>query len=167
MALMILATHIAIAAAAAKPFAGSNPLVALLIGIVTHYVSDAIPHWHYPTRTLPKEKEEKMGWTWQGDTKTRMGDFLRFALDGGAGMAIVLLVATPTTAAAWWWVSAAAFGSVLPDVLQGIYFAGARFLTPHQIFHDRLHAGIKLDAYPWIGIPFQLAIGLAALYFLR
>lgn len=164
---MILATHIAIAAAAAKPFAGMHPLVAFLIGVASHYASDAIPHWHYPTRTLPKEHEEKMGWTWRGDTRTRIGDFLRFALDGAAGAAIVVLAAPPATAAAWWWISAAACGSILPDALQGIYFAGARFLAPHQIFHDRLHTGIKLDAYPRIGIPFQLAIGLAALYVLR
>lgn len=164
---MILATHIAIAAAAAKPFAGSNSAVAFLIGIVSHYVSDAVPHWHYPTRTLPKEKEEKMGWTWRGDTKARLGDFARFALDGIAGITIVLLVSPPATVADWQWIGMAALGSVLPDALQGVYFAGARVLAPHQVFHDRLHAGIRLDAYPWIGVPFQLAIGLLALYFLR
>ena len=160
---MILATHIVIAAAAVKPFAGTHPLVAFLIGIITHYASDAIPHWHYPTRTLPKEKEEKMGWTWQGDMRTRMGDVGRIALDAVVGCVAVLLISPPATPAEWWWLGAAAFGSILPDLLQGVYFAGARFLAPLQRFHDMIHAGIRLDAYPLIGIPFQAAIALIAL----
>lgn len=163
---MILAIHIVIAAAATKPLIGTHPVATLLASIASHYIADAVPHWHYPTRTLPKEREDKMTWTWRGDRKTRVGDFLRFAADGTAGIILALVATQPASAAELWWIGAAAAGSMLPDALQGLYFAGARFLAPHQIFHDRLHAGIKLDAYPLIGIPFQAAIGIIAIYFL-
>lgn len=162
---MILATHIVIAAAATKPLAGFHPLFSLLASIASHYLADAIPHWHYSIR-MTEEKDNPMEKTWHGDRRAFASDFLRFALDGLTGAAIAFLFVRPSTPAEFLWLAAAAAGSIVPDALQGAYLAGARFLKPHQIFHYRAHSKIKLDAYPVIGIPFQLAIAGIAIWFL-
>jgi hypothetical protein len=163
---MILAAHIVIAAAAAKPLIGANPLLAFLAAVLTHYIADAIPHWHYPTRTIAGKDERPLNRKWHGDRKTLAGDFLRFAADGFTGAALVFLIMRPLTSPEIWWLAAIAVGSVLPDALQGIYMAGGRSLALHQIFHHRIHSKIRLDAYPLIGIPFQAAIALIAIIFL-
>ena len=162
---MILATHIAIAAAATRPLAGLHPIITLIVSLASHYLTDAIPHWHYPLDSVDhRDNTEKK--TWRGDKRALARDFLRFTLDGFGGAGIAYFVIWPSGTTEILWLAAAITGSVLPDALQGIYMAGARFLKPHQIFHDRVHAKIKLDAYPWIGIPFQLAFALAAIFFL-
>lgn len=162
---MILGTHVVIAAAAAKPLAGFHPLFTLLASIASHYLADAIPHWHYPTRAIA-EKDDPETRQWRGDRAAIASDFLRFALDGAAGMTIVFFLTRPDLSGNFWWFAAAVTGSVLPDALAGVYMAGIRFLKPHQIFHDRIHSKIRLDSYPLIGVPFQIVIATVAVLLL-
>lgn len=163
---MILSTHIVIAAAATKPLTGFHPILTFVVSVVSHYLTDAIPHWHYPVGSID-ERDNTEKKTWRKDRRALARDFLRFALDGFGGAALAFLLIRPESASEAWWLAAAVIGSTLPDALQGMYMAGLRFLKPLQVFHDRVHSKIKLDAYPWIGIPFQLAIAGIAIWFLR
>src|SRR3989338_1430896 len=53
---LILSTHILIATAAAKPFFGAHPAIILATAIVSHFLSDAIPHWDYHLATMDKKE---------------------------------------------------------------------------------------------------------------
>ncbi|OHA03077.1 MAG: hypothetical protein A3C92_01925 [Candidatus Sungbacteria bacterium RIFCSPHIGHO2_02_FULL_53_17] len=162
---MILSTHIVIAAALTRPLAAAHPLLTFAVSLVSHYAADAIPHWHYPTRTILKT-EDPAARRWRGTASAYTTDALAFAVDASAGIGVVWFLARPATADAWIWLAVAASGSILPDFLQGVYMAGASFLQRHQIIHHRIHSSILLDAYPWIGIPFQLAIAAVAALFI-
>ena len=162
---MILTTHVVIAAALTKPLAAAYPALVFAVSVASHYAADAVPHWHYHTRTIIKTKDPTKR-RWQGNTRMHIADMLTFALDAGVGIAAVYLMARPATTQEWLWLAAVASGSILPDFLQGLYMAGAKFLRSHQIAHHRIHTKILLDAYPWIGIPFQAAIAAVALFFI-
>lgn len=163
---MTLGVHMMIGAAVARRLASSHPLLAFAIGIATHYVSDAIPHWDYGIASFPEaDQREKRQWRFTGGAFKK--DLLHIALDGALGAALVLLVARAASGAALLPLLLAACGAILPDLLQGIYFATrAPYLVPLQKFHDFCHTKIKLGPYPLIGIPLQLLVALAAAYIL-
>lgn len=162
---MILATHVVIAAAITKPLAGLHPIIPFAAALASHYIADAIPHWHYPTDSID-ERDNSEKKVWRRDRAALARDFLRFALDGAAGMAIAFFLTRPDLSGNLLWFAAVVSGSVLPDALQGIYMAGCHFLKSHQIFHDRVHSKIKLDVYPLIGVPFQIVIATIAVILL-
>ena len=167
---MTLTTHMAIAAAVAKPFARAHPILGFCAAIASHYLSDAIPHWDYRLRAIT-DMEETAKDTWRPDNarafrRTILGDVRRFALDGFLGATLVLICIKPVSGGQWLWVGAAIIGSCLPDFGQGLYLAGFSFLKPLQRFHDRMHTKIRLGPYPAVGIPFQAIILLLSLYFL-
>lgn len=163
---MTLGVHMVIGAAVARRLASSHPLLAFTIGIATHYFSDAIPHWDYGVASCHgTDQEEKRRWRVTSGAFKK--DLLHIALDGALGAALILLLARPASGAALTPLLLAACGAILPDLLQGIYFAArAPYLAPLQKFHDFCHTKIKLGPYPFIGIPFQLLVALAAAYLL-
>jgi hypothetical protein len=154
---MTLATHIIIASAITKPIVYSNPLLAFAIGLASHYLSDAIPHWDYRLSSLPeKEADKDRVWNFK---KSFRKDIFRIGTDIALGLAVSLLFFNPGEALFYFLLTALA--SILPDMLQGVFFTKrAGFLKPLQIFHDRMHSRIKLGPYPIIGLPFQMAIAL-------
>ena len=162
---MTLTTHSIIAAAATKPLAAMNPILAFVIAIISHYLSDAIPHWDYPLTSIenPENKENRR---WEFNRKAIIRDVSSMAFDGMLGIAIVVIAVRPATAHEWIWVIAAIIGGSLPDFLQGLYIFTLKFLRHHQWLHDIFHTNIRLGPYPLVGIPFQLVIVAIALYFL-
>lgn len=162
---MTLTTHSIIAAAVTKPLAAMNPALAFVVALVTHYLSDAIPHWDYPLKSIenPEDKETR---TWGSSRNAIIRDVSSMAFDGILGAVIVIVVTRPTGAHEWTWVIAAIIGGCLPDFLQGLYMFKLKFLRPHQWLHDMFHTHIRLGPYPLVGIPFQLIIAAIALYFL-
>ncbi len=159
---MTLTTHSIIAAAVTKPLARMNPLIALIVAIATHYLSDAIPHWDYKILSIENETSENrhLGSNRKAITK----DIFHFALDGFLGAAIIILITRPATLQQWLWVMAAVIGGCLPDFLQGLYVLKLRFLRLPQKFHDMFHTNIRLGAYPLFGIPFQVIIAAISAY---
>lgn len=165
---MILATHIVIAAAVAKPLISLHPAFAFFAALASHYLSDAIPHWDYTLSSL-ENKDNPLQRKWSADRTLLRGDFFRYATDGIAGAALITLLAWPASWHELWWLIAVVIGGVLPDFLQGLHMTrlpALQWLEHHRRFHDRIHTTIKLGPYPLIGIPFQAAIFLLALYFL-
>lgn len=159
---MILVTHALIGAAAASPFGAAHPAVAFLIGYTSHLLTDAIPHWDYRLVSLgDQEKSDAFQWAFK-DAAFRK-DALRVALDFTVGAALVFFLRPEQSLPLLY----AALGGMTPDLLQGIYFTGyAPFLKPLQRIHDFFHTEIKLGPYPFIGVPFQIAIALAAVWIL-
>ena len=163
---MTLAVHAIIGAAIGHQIGFHSPTALLLAGGATHYISDAIPDWDW--RLSSFSSEEKGSWRWVFISGAFAKNIARVVLDGVLGIAVVLLIAQPASTETAIALLLAAFGGMTPDFLQGIYFTGyAPFLAPLQRFHDFCHTKIKLGPYPLIGIPFQIVIALAAIYFLR
>lgn len=164
---MTLATHIVIAAAVTKPLTLS-PFIGFFIGVISHYLSDAIPHWDYRLHSIldkgldaPSEDKRTI------DYALFVKDIRNTALDFFIGLGVALFLFWPITMQEFLYVLLVSFGGVLPDFLQGVYFTGkAPFLKPVQKFHDLMHTDIKLGRYPLIGIPLQAVIVLISLLFL-
>ena len=163
---MTLTTHSIIAAAVTRPLAHLHPALTFAVALASHYLSDAIPHWDYKLESIHKT-EDVDARAWSHNPRMLLRDIARFSADGLLGAGIVLLVTWPVTPREWLWAGSAIVGGSLPDFLQGLYMARARFLKIHQRAHDFMHSDIRLGPYPAIGIPFQLAIAFAALWFLR
>lgn len=163
---MTLATHIIIAAAATKPIASAHPIMIFAVAMVTHYLSDAIPHWDYSLSSIDSEvRHEERAWKF-GDA-TFLRDIRNIALDGLLGTLLVALIAQPSSFNEILWLLFTAAGSVLPDFLQGVYYTRrADFLRIIHHFHGFMHSKISLGPYPVIGIPLQAVIFLTAFAFL-
>ena len=166
---MTLTTHIAIAAAVTKSFGYAHPLLGFFAAIASHYLSDAIPHWDYSMHAIANDAR-KLDWDAGKASAFRrriLSDVGFFAIDGCLGTLAIIFLTRPSSHNEWLWIAGTIIGACLPDFLQAVYLAGVRFLKPLQRFHDFCHTKIKLGPYPLIGIPFQIIIALAAIYFLR
>ena len=163
---MTLATHSIIAAALTKPIAHAHPALLFIMGIASHYLSDAIPHWDYTI--LSVENKEQSDERRIGSNRTLIvKDLIHFGADTTIGFGAALLLIWPETPQELLWTIIAPFGGMLPDYLQGIYaIKKFSFLKPVQKFHDIMHTKILLGAYPMIGIPFQLILFIAAALYL-
>ena len=159
---MTLATHIIIAAAVTKSIAPAHPLLIFTTAIITHYLSDAIPHWDYSLSSIDSEvRHEERKWNFRDPTFLR--DIRNIAFDAFLGTALVALIASPASSSEFLWLFLTAAGAVLPDFLQGVYFTRrADFLRVIHHFHGFMHSKIALGPYPLIGIPFQAIIFLTA-----
>lgn len=164
MKAMTLATHIVIATAVAGPLAKIDPTLGFLAALASHYLSDAIPHWDYPLKSVDYDKDSDQK-TWSHNPRSLLLDLSRMAADGSIGATISFFMLWPTTFYDFLSLFLIILGSTLPDFLQGLYFIKhTRFLNPLQRFHDSVHTKIKLGHYPLIGVPLQLIILLAALF---
>lgn len=162
---MILFTHILIGAATTKVLGVENPGVALLSSAASHYLADKIPHWQYRLKS-------DMGYGKQNIDEVRKRSlFWRdyFIVGGEAlvGALVLLSIFRPHSITDWAFWGLVVFGSVLPDFLQFVHRkVDFKILAWHQRFHNIFHSKVDLDAYPKLGIPFQILLDLAALYIL-
>ncbi len=163
---MTLATHMIIAAAAAKPFAAFHPVISFAIAAASHFLADAIPHWDYRLESMADADDpEKQHLEFSKKKFAR--DLARLSADGFLGAGIVFLALKPHTATEFFFFSAIVIGGALPDFLEGVYATqAAPFLAPLHAFHNWIHTKIKLGFYPYIGIPFQILIAGIAFWFL-
>ena len=154
---MTLTTHSVIAAAITRPIMHSHPALIFLVGVASHYLSDAVPHWDYSLGSVVQSDNHKRHLDWHGSPG--LTAFVKICLDFFLGFGIVFLVVRPDSTQKFLWAGLSVFGGVLPDLLQGVNLTlKSHPLWPLQRFHDFCHTKIRLGPYPLIGIPFQLAI---------
>src|SRR3989344_1714675 len=169
---MILASHAVVGAVLGK-LVPQHPIAAFFLGFLSHFVFDSIPHWQYSLKSLSKNVA--------GDYEMPSGkkfntDMLKVGIDILSGLAIVVWFLKPlafgdsglftlsgvkvfTTGGLS--VLAGAFGGMLPDGLQFLYFKIKRepFLSL-QRFHNWIHAEHDITAVSY-GVVTQIAIVLA------
>lgn len=165
---MILATHIIIAEAITRHTVPTQPILAFMLALASHYCADWIPHWDYHIGSLANTEDgnkEKRTWDFARHSSRR--DFIMIAADALIGSAIALLLLPPHSLQALLVTLLTIVGAILPDFLQGVYlFTKWKFLAPIQKFHDYFHTNIRLGPYPLIGIPLQIVVALIAIFFL-
>ena len=166
---MTLATHIVIATAIAKPaiVAGAGPFAPFVIGVLSHYASDAIPHYDYPLLSAKQERAEKLVIELNPTKKNITADLLKIALDIAIGGAAVLIVAKPALSLPiLLGYALAGLGAVLPDALQSVYWFWRKTpIKELKIVHDCWHSKLRLKK-DWLGLGSQTLIFLTALILL-
>jgi len=155
---MILVTH-GIIGAAAGSFFSFNPWLAFASGFLSHFVLDAIPHWHYKLKSFKDNKKAL-----DRDivfNKNSLTDLMKLGLDGSLGLIFPILIFWPIQPFSLHIIVFAAIGGMLPDALQYVYMKFRHQpLTSLQKFHMKIHAERLLDKKPFFGISSQVLIVL-------
>jgi len=163
---MVLSTHAFVGAAVANLFP-NHPLIAFAGGFVSHFILDAIPHWHYSVRTLTHDSTDPMN----GDmliNKHFPLDLVKIAADGLLGVGLAVLAFGVTTPYVFSATLVGAFAGMLPDALQFLYFKWRHEpLVTLQRFHLWIHSKRDLDHWRILGPTMQFAVGVLALWVVR
>ncbi len=157
---MTLSTHSVVGAGLAV-ISRANPFAAFLIGFLSHFLLDAIPHWDYPLRSGNGETEELkkdliigkhffIDLTYIG-FDFLFGIFLGLLLLPSHHIGLMGLIQSPIL----WGI----FGAVTPDFLQFVYFKIRKEpLTSLQRFHMNIHAKYRFPHKSFIGPMIQILI---------
>jgi len=153
---MILVTH-AVGGGVAALLFPQNPLLAFTAGFASHFVLDAVPHWHYPVRSV-RHSKNPMDSYWVFDT-TFLKDLFFIGLDAASGIGLTLLATHTAPPDKQLAIVFGAIGGIMPDALQLLYsiFRNSPFKYL-QRFHIFIHHSARLDDQYLIGIGSQLAI---------
>lgn len=144
---MTLGTHIVVGTTLAAAYAG-GPASAFGIGLLSHYLMDAITHWDYPI-SCNKEKS----------VKAFVSDVLKVLIDITIGVGIVVWAMGPQGFLSMPWLVFAVVGSAFPDFLQfGLMVHKNKVLNALQRFHHAFHSPFSLNGKPIQGILFQVVI---------
>ena len=148
---MILASHAIIGAAIGR-LMPQNLYAAFILGFLSHFIFDLIPHWHYPLKSIVKDNEgEPINMRWGKDF---IVDFLRVGLDVISGIVILFLLFKPQNTMAVQALLAGAIGGILPDGLQFLQFK-IKWQFP---FVTKLHRLYHISQNTFWGFLSQIAI---------
>ncbi|MBI3442487.1 MAG: hypothetical protein HY007_01870 [Candidatus Sungbacteria bacterium] len=158
---MTLTTHAVIGAAAASMVPG-HPTLAFGLAFASHFVLDAIPHWHYPVKSMKKDKRDRMN----NDMvigRYFVSDMAVIGSDALLGIGISLIVFSYFGHLSWQLILIGTIAGILPDPLQFVYW---KFRHEPFIYLQRLHMGIHattdLDDRLLLGVGSQILLILGA-----
>lgn len=154
---MTLATHAVIGAAAASMVPG-HPVLAFGAAFASHFVFDAIPHWHYPVKSIRKDKHDRM----KNDMvigKYFIADVAVIGLDALLGIGISLTAFSYVLHLPHMLVLIGAIAGILPDPLQFVYWKFRHEpITSLQRLHMWIHAATDLDDRLLVGVGSQILL---------
>ncbi|KKU79639.1 MAG: hypothetical protein UY04_C0005G0014 [Parcubacteria group bacterium GW2011_GWA2_47_7] len=163
---MILATHAVVGAAAANIFPG-HPMMAFVVGFLSHFVLDAIPHWHYTLLSSRHDHTDPMN----SDiilNKDFPLDLFKIGCDAMLGIGLAVLFLHATTPYYLSVTILGAIGGIMPDALQFAYFKWRHEpLVTLQRFHHWIHAKSNLDHQAIWGPAIQVFIGVFCMLLVR
>ncbi|MBI3627853.1 MAG: hypothetical protein HY220_03905 [Candidatus Sungbacteria bacterium] len=158
---MTLTTHAVVGAAAASIFP-THPVLAFSAGFLSHFMIDAMPHWHYPVASFEINKQDFRKSDMQIGRDFPF-DFAKIGLDVIFGILISFLLFHSWLHSASFIVLLGAMAGILPDPLQFVYWKWRyQPLTTLQRFHIWIHARRDLDHRPIFGVSLQLLLMAAA-----
>jgi len=159
---MTLGTHAVVGASVASLVPGS-PVLAFILGFVSHFLLDAIPHWDYKLHSLERKNGDKM----QSDmhfNRAFLFDLMHISFDALLGL-LIAFIAFRGSPAFPYIILIGATGAMLPDALQFVYFKWKREpLRSLQRFHGWVHAKGRVHD-PFLGIMFQIIVVIVAISF--
>ncbi|MFH1356800.1 MAG: hypothetical protein ABII18_06665 [bacterium] len=149
---MTLSTHTAIGALIGLSM--GNPIAGFLLGVTSHFLLDMIPHGDTKISTNLRVHKKKKG------------AFTYGTIDAVIAVYLVLIFSNIPNEATEYAFSMAIIGSILPDLLVGLYdITKSPLLKPindlHFFFHDffvKNHGDIKLPTALFIQAIFILLI---------
>lgn len=148
---MVLMPH-ALGGAVAGLLFRDTPLAALGAGFLSHFVLDAIPHWHYTLRSKKRSLDRHAADRWTFD-RTFLFDLCFIGLDATLGMVLVIAATASLPPVERVSLALGAVGGIMADAFQLIYA-----IFPHspvkylQRFHMWAHSVRRLDDRPLLGI---------------
>lgn len=152
------------AGAVTKLVGTQNPLAGFALGVASHYVIDAFPHWDYKPSIITKDPKNPRDVVVNLSPKVVLVDGATIAFDALVGAAVLF--------ASWKsdnipLLAAAALGGILPDALQMVYGVIKKFpFTFTQSIHDFFHTTNRLT-FTRFAFVSQLALFAVATLLLR
>ncbi|PJE57722.1 MAG: hypothetical protein COU82_00430 [Candidatus Portnoybacteria bacterium CG10_big_fil_rev_8_21_14_0_10_38_18] len=128
---MILIPHILVGAAIGAKTHNLGLIV--ILGLLSHFIMDKIPHWDYINSGIKDFRKSK-------NFKALFRDLFKIAVDGMIGLLIVFLIIWQIHQLTdLLFIMLAIFVSVLPDILLGLVhlFAPRNFAEKYVKFHFR------------------------------
>lgn len=163
---MVLATHAMIGAAVANIFP-AHPILGFFAGFASHFLADAIPHWHYALTTTKGSKKCSMDADMLINKHFPL-DLLKISIDAILGITCAILffgASQPVFLSA---TLMGAAGGILPDALQFLYWKWRHEpLTSLQRFHLWVHAKSDLDDKSIVGPALQIIGALTIMAVVR
>lgn len=161
---MTLTTHAAVGALVAAALYHYMPTDAgLAIGLagalLSHPLLDAIPHWDYSLGAGDFDNEHPLNNDINVHSKKFIIDLIKISFDFWLGIAIVCILFWHAPFAVLMTALGGALLGIAPDPLQFVYWkTRSKLIEPIQRFHMFMHARLKLNARPILGISCQIAI---------
>lgn len=122
-----------------------KPLLGFVLGFMSHFLLDAIPHWDYSRRSLKEDKENPLN----DDMligKDFIIDLLKISFDGILGLLISYLIFGIYFKYSLLVILSGAVGGMMPDALQFVYMKWRHEpLISLQRFHLFMHAEKKME----------------------
>lgn len=148
---MILISHALVGTAlTGKHFQGG---MIFAIAFASHYILDAIPHWHYSVPQIQKVMNDTTGRETLSFQMIFFPDFLKIAVDCIVGGVLSYFIFGGSMEN----ILLAVMGAVAPDVLVGLSrFYPQYVLELHYRFHSWAHSNMRLDDQPFLGIVTQV-----------
>lgn len=155
---MTLGTHAVVGSAIGFSFSLS-PIAGFLVGFLSHFVLDMIPHWDYTINTSlfdPKKENEVESW------KKAVWDLSKFGGDAILGIIVSFLFFSQ--GGTDFNFIYGAIGGMLPDFLQFVYVLFPKGpLKSLQSFHEYVHADAHLRDNFFLGTMSQVLIMVIAI----
>ncbi|MFH1990764.1 MAG: hypothetical protein ABIJ19_02835 [Patescibacteria group bacterium] len=132
---MILTSHIIISGILASKT--QNYFLAAAIGLISHYVLDAIPHWDYLSDKFETQTKTDKNFV---KRKTFWREIIKISIDGLAGFGLLALFVFFDKDANIAPLVIGAFFGILPDALQFLsWLTNWKFIKWNVIFHKFAH----------------------------
>ncbi len=152
---MILVTHGIIGAAVGRLFP-INPLLAFFVGMLSHFIFDAVPHWHYKIKSIEFNADSPKNVF--AVNKRLVFDAFIIALDFLIGLWLAMLIFDRGDFSNYS-VFAGVIGGVFPDGLTFLSLIWrTKILLLFQKFHHFVHGELNLNLRPILGPLSQIAI---------
>ncbi len=143
----------------------SQPILGFVLGFVSHFALDSIPHWaegKYLLRSFDRNKGELWADQQVKVNKNLVHDLFMVSMDSLLGFVLATLVLWGFFGAPLYIVLLGAFAGQLPDGLQFVYYIfKPRFMLPLQTFHFRIQE--EHDDITYLGIEAGLILAVIAL----
>lgn len=159
---MVLAPHAIVGAATAIAF-HRHPIIGLCAAFLSHFVLDAVPHWHYRLASWRKDLSMPSGIRITFG-KTMARDLSIAAFDFSIGIGATLTASNMFIPHYFLLALGGALAGILPDALQIVYYlfpdSPIKYL---QRFHMAVHSKTNIDEKTPLGVAFQLSFSAAVI----
>lgn len=156
---MVFATHTIVGLGLTSALAPQSAVVAFTLSLAGHYLSDMIPHWQYAPAFIKSDEKDKLNAQLLGGFRRWFSGLALIGLDLAIGLIAGLWLFNVWSRVSVWVVVASVVGSILPDLLQPLYFVFHRQpWTSLQKFHNFWHSRRPHLEDPVSGILTQVAL---------